>query len=448
MTRLTTITLAAALLGAASPAASQSAASAAQPAAAGPQAIALPTASVAAVYSQFNVQPMWFKGGAPTAAAPLLVNILKRSVVEGFAAGPLAAAQVEAAMAQARSGDPAMVAAAERTLSAAWVAYVQAIKRPTPGMIYAYPVLEPQGSRPDQILLTAAAAPALDQHLLSVASVNPLYAQIRDAEWARMQSAGSPTPDHRAVANLERLRSIPAKGRFILVDSGSQRMSLYENGVPVDSMKVIVGTDELATPLIASVMHYVIYNPYWNAPEHLVRKAIAPKTIAGGMKYFNSMGYEVMSDWSAGAATIPAESIDWKAVAAGKLTPRIRQKPGEKNFMGVLKFPFPNSQDIYLHDTPAKELFSKASRDLSNGCVRVEDAKRFGRWLLGRDPVPPGNEPETAVQLPRGVPIYLTYVTARVDGGQLTYLRDIYGWDKPGAQVASSYVSPVSRQAR
>jgi len=358
------------------------------------------------------------------------------------------AAQVEAAVAQASSGDPAMVQAAERTLSAAWVLYVQAIKQPTPGMIYAYPVLQPQGSRPDQILLTAAASPALDQHLINVSNVNPIYAQIRDAEWARLQASGSTAPDPRVVANLERARSLPAKGRFIIVDSASQRMFLYDNGVPVDSMKVIVGTSELPTPLIASVMYYVTFNPYWNAPDHLVRTRIAPKTLAGGMKYFNSMGYEVMADWSENSATIPAETIDWKAVAAGKVKLRIRQKPGKDNFMGILKFPFPNPEDIYLHDTPAKELFSKASRDLSNGCVRVEDAARFGRWLLGREPVPPGTEPEIQVQLPRGVPIYLTYITAQPQNGQLTFLKDIYGWDKPGAHFASTYVSPVNRQSR
>ena len=157
------------------------------------------------------------------------------------------------------------------------------------------------------------------------------------------------------------------------------------------------------------------------------------------------MGYEVMADWSANSAVLPMDSVDWKAVASGKAAaPRIRQKPGKENFMGLLKFTFPNSQDIYLHDTPAKNKFAESDRADSNGCVRVEDAQRFARWLLGREPVAPGTAPEMAVQMPRGVPIYLTYITAQPENGQLTFVKDVYGWDKPGAQIASSYVSPVA----
>jgi murein L,D-transpeptidase YcbB/YkuD len=299
-------------------------------------------------------------------------------------------------------------------------------------------VLKPQGTRADQILLTAAAAPSLEQHIQQVSRVNPIYASIRDTAWNEAQASGNLTPDPRVLANLDRARSIPDSGRFIVVDSASQRLTMYENGQPVDSMKVIVGTPDMATPLIASVMYYVTFNPYWNAPDHLVRGAIAKKTLAGGMKYFKGMGYEVMADWTRDSATIPAESIDWKAVAAGKTKLRIRQKPGPDNFMGELKFPFPNPEDIYLHDTPAKQLFDQSNRALSNGCVRVEDAERLGRFLLGRDPVAPGTEPEIQVQVPRGVPIYLTYITAQPKDGKLAFLKDVYGWDRGAAQQVAS----------
>lgn len=408
------------------------------------QAMSLPTAgSVAAIYNQYKMKPIWFRNGAPTAAATQLVQILNRSTVDGLGSGPQLAAQIHSAI-QAASGNPAGVDAAEQLMSSAWVLYVQTIKRPTNGMIYAYDVLKPQGTRTDQILLGAASAPSLEAHISSVAAVNPIYASIRDAEWQRMQASGTLAPDPRILANLDRVRSIPSKGRFILVDSGTQRMFMYENGVPVDSMKVIVGSPDMPTPLIASVMYYVTFNPQWNAPSHLVRGPIAKKTLAGGQKYFNSMGYEVMADWTVNSAVLPFESVDWKAVAAGKITPRIRQKPGKDNFMGLLKFTFPNSQDIYLHDTPAKERFKDANLAQSNGCVRLEDAPRFARWLLGREPVAPGTDPEIPVQMPRGVPIYLTYITAQPADGQITYAKDVYGWDKPGAQIASTYVSPVA----
>ena len=409
------------------------------------QGVSLPTAgSVAAIYNQYKMKPIWFRSGAPTVASTHLIQILRRSSVDGLGSGPQLADQIQAAI-QAAAGNPAGVETAEQLMSSAWVLYVQTIKRPTNGMIYAYYVLKPQGTRTDQILLGAAAAPSLEAHVSSIAAINPIYAGIRDAEWARMQASGTLAPDPRVLANLDRVGSIPAKGRFILVDSGSQRMFLYENGVPVDSMKVVVGMPTMPTPLIASVMYYVTFNPQWNAPVHLVKGAIATKTLAGGMKYFNQMGYEVMADWTANSAVVPAESVDWKAVSSGKIPPpRVRQKPGKENFMGLLKFTFPNSQDIYLHDTPAKNKFAEADRADSNGCVRVEDAQRFARWLLGREPVAPGTDPEIPVQMPAGVPIYLTYITAQPTNGQIAWTKDVYGWDKPGAQVASTYVSPVA----
>lgn len=396
-------------------------------------------AGVSAFYDTWRSQPIWFRGGVPSPAVAELVNILQRAPFDGFSAGPQLAQQVQAAAAQAQSGNQADLAAAERTLSTAWVQYAQAIKAPTAGMIYAYPVLEPQGTRPDQILLTAAAAPSLEQHLAAVSNVNPIYAQLRDTAFAEAQASGNMTPDPRLLANLDRVRSLPAKGRFLLVDSGSSMLTLYQDGQPLDSMKVITGTNELPTPMIASVMYYITYHPYWHAPDHLVRKTIAPNVLKLGMGYFKSHGYDVIDEWSENPKVLDPKSIDWKAAAAGTLHLKIRQAPGPLNSMGILKFPFPNPEDIYLHDTPDHAKFALANRNLSNGCVRVEDAKRLGRWLLGTDPVSPGTDAETRVQLPQGTRIYLTYITAQVRDGKLTYLPDIYGWDKaPPTQYAAS----------
>jgi murein L,D-transpeptidase YcbB/YkuD len=396
-------------------------------------------ADVAAFYSAYTIPQIWFRGGVDNPAIGQLTAILQRAPFDGFAEGPQLAAQVQAAAAQARTGSPDAVVAAERTLSAAWVRYVQALKRPTPGMIYAYPVLKPQGARADQILLTAAAAPSLEQYLAATANINSVYAQLRDTAWAEAQATGNLTPDPRLLANLDRVRSLPAKGRFVLVDSGSSMLTLYQDGQQLDSMKVITGTNELPTPLIASVMYYITYNPYWHAPDHLVRKTIAPNVLRLGLSYFRSHGYDVIDEWSEHASVIDPKSVDWKAVAAGTLHLKIRQAPGPLNSMGILKFPFPNPQDIYLHDTPDHAKFALANRNLSNGCVRVEDAKRLGRWLLGQDPASPGSEAEIRVQTPQGLPIYLTYITAQVKDGKLTYLPDIYGWDTaPPTQFAST----------
>jgi len=385
-------------------------------------------ASVAAFYSNHQTQPLWFRNGVASPAVAQLVSILQRAPFDGFASGPQLAAEVQAAAAQAAS-NPTSVNSAEQTLSSAWVQYVQAIRQPTRGMTYVFPVLQPQGTRADQILLTAAAAPSLEQHLASVSNINMVYAQLRDAAWADAQASGNLTPDARILANLDRVRSLPATGKFIVVDSGTQMLTMFENGRPVDSMKIVVGKTEYPTPMIASVMYYIVYNPYWNAPDHLVRK-IAQNYLSMGDKYLKSRGYQVMQDWTAASAVVPSDQVDWKAVASGKTQIRIRQRPQDDNSMGELKFPFPNNLDIFLHDTPHKEYFAKANRNLSNGCVRLEDARRFGRWLLGgASPVAPGTDAEIQVQLPRGVPVYLTYTTAQVRDGKIAYFGDPYRLD-------------------
>ncbi len=263
---------------------------------------ALPSASaVAAFYKMHRIAPMWFRGSSASPAAQRLVGILKRAHLDGLAMGPQLAAQVETAIARAATGKPADVMASEQMVASAWVLYVQALKRPTPGMIYGYPQLKPQNGRADQILLTASASPMLEAHVQSVSNVNPTYAQIREAAWLQLQTTGG-VPDSRLLANLDRARALPAGGRFIIVDSATQRLTMYENGQPIDSMKVIVGTRDLPTPLIASMIHYITLNPYWNVPHHLVRKTIAPNVLKQGVGYLKTRGYEVMADWSEAAA--------------------------------------------------------------------------------------------------------------------------------------------------
>ena len=121
--------------------------------------------------------------------------------------------------------------------------------------------------------------------------------------------------------------------------------------------------------------------------------------------------------------------VNWRAVAAGDELVQVRQLPGPLNSMGRVKFPFPNSDDLYLHDTPNKDLFAQDDRTASHGCIRLQDAERLGRWLMGRDPQTASANPEQNVLLPSPVPIYVTYLTAQANNGQLSFVDDIYGRD-------------------
>ena len=407
------------------------------------QSANLPTSSqVRAFYSNWRYSPIWFNGNVAKPAARELINILQRAPLDGLASGPHYATQIQAALKQAASGSPQAIAFAEHTMSEALVHYTQVMKRPTQAYIFGYPHLQPQAPGADQVLRTAAGAPSLERYLAQIANPNSIYTSIRDAAWKQMQASGAAGPDPRAAANLERARIFPATGRFVIVDSATQRLFMYENGVPVDSMKVVVGDKVklgLPTPMIASMMYYVVHNPYWNTPHHLVRKAIAPNVLNMGMGYLKSRGYEVLKDWTANSETIDPTTIDWKAVKEGKVQIRVRQKPSGDNSMGALKFPFNNPEDIFLHDTPMRQYFQLASRDKSNGCVRLEDARRFATWLLGHQPVKPSDGAEQFEQMRQGVPIYTTYLTAQVTNGELAFVKDIYGWDPAGGgtQVAS-----------
>lgn len=384
--------------------------------------------SVARYYAAPRTGPIWFRGGTRSLAATQLLTILHRAPLDGFASGPMLATQLQRAIAQAQSGHPAAVAQAEQLLSVAWVNYVQALRQRPPGVIYGTDQL----SRPTavgRILYEAASAPSLQTHLAEVSNVNPFYAQLRDAAAQQAQYTGG-VAEPRLAANLARARILPGKGRFVLVDVATQRLFMMEDGRVRDSMKVIVGTPEAPTPLIASKIDYATFNPYWNAPDSLIRKNVAPGVIREGFQYLEDRGYDVMADWTEESAIISPAQVNWRAVAAGEQKVRLRKRPHGANPMGAIKIPFPNNLDIYLHDTFERDLFGKSQRALSLGCVRLEDAPRLTRWLLQGSARAPSARPELHVQLPEGVPIYLTYLTARVEGGRVAFAPDIYGMDQ------------------
>jgi L,D-transpeptidase YcbB len=376
-------------------------------------------------YASRRNAPLWLRSGPDSSAARDLIGDLRRASLDGFPNGPTFALQAQSLLARAQAGDPAALGAADRLLSAAWILYVQALQRPPAAMTYADQWAQPRRDTAYDILARAAAAPSLAAYIGKVSTVNPLYAQLRDTAWAQMQVGGSP-PDPRVVASLNHLRFAPFQRRYIVVDSGSARLWMVEDGRIVDSMKVIVGKPSTQTPTLGSVIYYATLNPYWNVPPDLVQRLTAQRVLEQGLSYLSTRGYQVITKYGDGAELINPAKVDWRAIAAGEETVAVRQLPGPANSMGHLKFGFANPQDVYLHDTPEKNLFGEPNRNLSNGCIRLEDARRLGRWLLGREPTTNSNEPEQHMLLPQPVPIYLTYLTAHADDGQLRFVDDVY----------------------
>ena len=408
--------------------------------------VALPSSpsglTVRYFYERRNYTPIWFKAGGEEAIG-LLLSTLRRAPIDGMANGPQVAANVEAAVAAARTGDPMKQKEAELALSAAWVDYVQTLQRPNNNVIWGDPYLALKPSNPDRILALLSASPSLASHLQSVSSVNPIYAKIREVAAVEAAANGGRASD-KVMLNLERSRIIPGTGKFILVNSAEQRLHMYENGQDVGSMKVVVGDKDhygLPTPIVVSSINYAIANPYWHVPEHIIRQKFAAKAMKEGQTFMNRNGYEVLTDFGPGGQPVPISSIDWKAVQAGTAKVLMRQKPNSLNSMGRMKFPFPNREGIYLHDTPTREYFGLANRAKSNGCIRVEDYRKLAYWLFGRDVAAAGSEPEQHLSLPRGVPVYVTYLTMVPSSTGLASFEDRYGWDRPGVLAGGMDIS-------
>jgi murein L,D-transpeptidase YcbB/YkuD len=239
------------------------------------------------------------------------------------------------------------------------------------------------------------------------------------------------------IANMERARWLPADlgDKYLLVDTAGFVLRMYENGRQADIMRIVVGKEQQRTPLMVEQMEYIEANPCWNVPQSIIEAEIAPKVLAQGPGYLASQNMEVNLSWEMDAPAIDPSEVDWAAAQAGIVEFRVRQRPGPKNSLGLVKFMFPNEHDVYLHDTPADHLFAKELRVFSHGCVRVERPFDLAAWVLGGDIAPVRDaiaSGETAqIQLPKKLPVYITYFTAWPRGdGTVEFRPDIYGRDR------------------
>jgi murein L,D-transpeptidase YcbB/YkuD len=255
--------------------------------------------------------------------------------------------------------------------------------------------------------------------------------------------------ERKIAINMERAYRLPQTrtfDRYVVVDSGSANTYLFNRDRLADSMKVVVGMPKTKTPMMAVMIRNAKANPYWNVPPELIRSLTAKRIGEQGLSYLKDFHYEVLSDWTANAQVIDPSTVNWKAIASGKQQPTIlvRQLPGPWNSMRNMKFEMKNDFGIYMHDTPHDELFAEGDRHLSNGCIRLQDWRRFADWVFGNVPEPRTSR-EERFDVPRPVPVFLTYLTVDGSNGGISFRPDPYGWDDlampqmfdPGMQVAS-----------
>ncbi len=236
------------------------------------------------------------------------------------------------------------------------------------------------------------------------------------------------------IINLERLRWVPVEveNDHILVNIPEYKLHVFENKKLIWQTSVVVGKEAKQTVIFKGKIATVVLNPYWNIPNSIINNEILPK-LKRNSNYLIRNNMEVV----AGNKVVNASKINWKKYSKN-IPFEIRQKPGKDNSLGKMKFLFPNGYNIYLHDTPAKELFNQRKRDFSHGCIRVENPKKLAMYLLQKDKtwnqikvdsVLQTNE-ETKIAIHPTIPVYIVYFTAWVDSkGNLNFRNDIYNLD-------------------
>ncbi|WP_198246834.1 L,D-transpeptidase family protein [methane-oxidizing endosymbiont of Gigantopelta aegis] len=242
---------------------------------------------------------------------------------------------------------------------------------------------------------------------------------------------------------LERWRWLPPLNTempLILVNIPAYHLWIFQQGnlrQPPDlDMKVIVGmAEENQTPIFMGQLQYLEFGPYWNIPLRIAVKEILPK-LKNDPDYLSKHNMELVSDFHTNTQVIPMSETFATDLIHGKI--HIRQRPGPSNALGQIKFIFPNSHAVYLHDTPAKRLFNKPRRDLSHGCIRVEKPEQLADYILRRANNWHSTEVDKVfqqrknwrVRLKQRFQVLLFYNTAQVVGEDMYFFDDVYRLDK------------------
>jgi len=213
------------------------------------------------------------------------------------------------------------------------------------------------------------------------------------------------------IVNMERCRWLPVElgNAHLLINIPEYRVHLFEHNSLQWDMKIVVGKNKNRTAIFSGEIKYVVFSPYWNVPESILKKEILP-AIKRNPNYLRKHHME----WHDGG---------------------VRQLPGSDNALGGVKFLFPNSHNIYLHDTPTKSLFEEDKRAFSHGCIRLDEPIKLAKYLLKNDDKWNDQKIEEAmnagiekyVLLKKTIPVYITYLTCWLDTkGVLQFRDDVY----------------------
>src|SRR5581483_10355889 len=268
-----------------------------------------------------------------------------------------------------------------------------------------------------------------------------------EARAERAPPAAGGADVQRIIVNMERWRWMPEHmGELYIQDNLPEFMTrVVKKGQVIHSARIVVGKVDTPTAVFSANMRTIVFNPEWNVPDSIKVKELAPYlssgSSGGGFLFFGGGGDTSILDRQRlrvvyNGRTISPSSVDWGQVDVRRFS--FVQSAGPHNVLGVVKFMFPNRHDIYMHDTPQRELLDRPVRLFSHGCMRVQNPERLAELLLAEDKGWPAEHVRgllsqsynAEVPLAREIPVHVTYFTMVAgEGGQVSTFSDIYGYD-------------------
>jgi murein L,D-transpeptidase YcbB/YkuD len=395
-------------------------------------------------YEERGYLPAWVDGDRTTPQMKDLVQQFKYSELHGLdpARYPIHEFDQLRARSQTRMGtrfDAGAVPALDAKLTYAYLRYAADLIgwSTNPRDVSSNWLIEPKD---DDLAGRLAGALSSNQIRRSLEDLAPSHPQYKGLQAALAREKATPTGNlNRILINLERWRWAPRDpgDRYILVNVPAYMLQVMEGSHPALSMRVIVGKPGTPTPLFSDEMTYVVFSPYWNIPENILRDETLPR-VARDPGFLQRNNMEVVGT----SGTIDPQDVDWTDESVTKGL-RFRQRPGPDNALGLVKFIFPNHFDIYLHDTPGDRLFFKEHRALSHGCVRVENPVALAEYVLRDQPqwtrarisAAMQSRREQGVTLKQKLPVHIGYWTAWVaPDGSVMFTDDPYKLDQAQIQ--------------
>jgi murein L,D-transpeptidase YcbB/YkuD len=377
-------------------------------------------------YRQNGYQLVWTSGQRPRAQVDGLIRGLRASQHEGLDPADYHVDDLEALARSPLPGDD-WQKAIDLDLRATY-AYLQCAWDLTRGTVDPEDVDPHWHAAPPDVDLhntldTAIGENQIEQSLRDLAPKAPQYQGLKH-QLALHRQQGDAAAVQQIIMNLKRWRWLPDDlgSRYVMVNIPAFRLDVVEGGKSVLAMNVVAGKKDSPTPVLSDRMKYVVFSPYWNIPADIVQKEIAPK-LERDPDYLERNHIEVDEEGG-----------------------RYRQRPGNGNSLGLVKFIFPNHFNVYLHDTPAHALFDRIERDFSHGCVRIERPMDLAKYVLRDQPEWTDEKisaamhagVERSVTLKEPLPIYLAYFTAWEEDGSLKTVPDVYGRDRRHDRAAAS----------